>query len=437
MQRTRGDLVGNMLFEPIRLTAVLRGILCGVLVCVGMRELATRNAVAQDDGPLRSSDRETISRWRPLRGNSLKRVLDRESNFNLAGHATSFGSLEAYLSLRGYVGISLSIPIEIDQFALFKQGIDLDELAPYSELHAGGVSRRSSIRFIFDAGGVGYYIDGQRLVITTKQVARTRWLLQLKKPEMESLASPDVEKRREIVFAAGFWPLDPDVWVEPLAKALNDDDRQVSFDAAYALGELGPPASDAIDALIQLLQSNDPRRREAAAFALGKIGPKAADRLLKLIDGMDESIAIAAAKAMNVMGSAGNSALSGLIEIAKRRSDGFDRRESLCVAVAAVGMGDAIPKLQALLKSGQAHRRTFAARTLGYLRSRAKSCGEDLLPLLIDQETDVRIAAAYALANIDLDSDFPTDALEAAAKDSDRHVSLRAQSALRQIKPKK
>lgn len=83
-------------------------------------------------------------------------------------------------------------------------------------------------------------------------------MLQLKKPELGSLTSPDVEKRREAVFAAGFWPLDPDVWVAPLAKAVNDDDRQVGFDAAYALGELGPPASDAIDALIQLLQSNDP-----------------------------------------------------------------------------------------------------------------------------------------------------------------------------------
>lgn len=62
------------------------------------------------------------------------------------------------------------------------------------ELHAGGVSRHSSLRFIFDAGGVAYYIDGQRLVVTTKQVARTRWLLQLKKPEMGSLESPDVEK---------------------------------------------------------------------------------------------------------------------------------------------------------------------------------------------------------------------------------------------------
>lgn len=232
--------------------------------------------------------------------------------------------------------------------------------------------------------------------------------------------------------------MDPEVWVEPLAIALNDDDRQVSFDAAYALGELGPPASAAIDALILLLQSSDPRRREAATFALGKIGPKAADRLLKLIDGMDESIAIAiaAAKAMNVMGSAGNSALSGLIEIAKRRSDGFDRRERLCEAVAAVGMGDALPKLRTFLKSDQAHVRTFSARTLANLRSRATSCGEDLLPLLSDQDIDVRGAAAYALANIDLDFDFPTDALEAAAKDDDRHVSLWAEEALRIIKSK-
>lgn len=417
---------------------VLRGILCGVLICAGTREWTTHEAVAQGDRQESPSRRETITRWRPLRGNSLKRILDRESEFDFTGHSASLGALVTYLGFRGYgEPVGLGIPIEIDRFALFKKGIDLDELAPYGAIHAGGVSRRSSLRFIFDAGGVGYYIDGQRLVVTTKQVARVSWLLQLKKPEMRSLASPDVEKRRETVFAAGFWPLDPVIWVEPLAKAVNDDDRQVSFDAAYALGELGPAAIGAIEALIQLLQHSDPRRREAATFALGKIGPNSADQLLKLIDGMDESIAIAAAKAMNVMGSAGNSALSGLIEIAKRRSDGFDRRESLCVAVAAVGMSDVLPKMRVLLKSDQARLRTFAARTLAELRSQAKSCGKDLLPLLSDRNTDVRIGAAYALANIDLDSDFPTEALEAAAKDSDRNVSLWAQSALSKIKSKK
>lgn len=117
-----GDIVENMLFEPIRLTAVLRGIRCGVLVCVGLRELTNRDAVAQDDGRLRPSLRDTIARWRPLRGNSLERVLNRESEFDLTGHPASWGALVAYLKLRGYVGLGLSISIEIDQLALTKQG---------------------------------------------------------------------------------------------------------------------------------------------------------------------------------------------------------------------------------------------------------------------------------------------------------------------------
>lgn len=151
-----------MPFEPLRQKMVLWGLLCGVLVCIGMHELMTRDAAAQDDDRLR----------RPLRGNSLKRVLDRESEFDLTGHPASWGALVTYLELRGYRDLGLGIPIEIDQFALSKQGVDLDNLGPYWVLHAGGVSRRSSLRFIFDAGGVSYYIDGQRLIVTTKQVAR-------------------------------------------------------------------------------------------------------------------------------------------------------------------------------------------------------------------------------------------------------------------------
>lgn len=115
-----GDIVENMLFEPIRLTAVLRGILCGVLVCLGMRELTNRDAVAQDDGRLRPSLRDTIARWRPLRGNSLERVLNRESEFDLTGHPAPLDALVTYLGFRDHDLGGLGIPIEIDQFSLFQ-----------------------------------------------------------------------------------------------------------------------------------------------------------------------------------------------------------------------------------------------------------------------------------------------------------------------------
>ena len=45
--------------------------------------------------------------------------------------------------------------------------------------------------------------------------------------------------------------------------------------AAQALGEVGPNASEAVPALIKLLELDDPGSRNSACIALGDIGPAA------------------------------------------------------------------------------------------------------------------------------------------------------------------
>jgi HEAT repeat protein len=363
--------------------------------------------------------------------------LDRVSKLDFLGHPAPLkGLLWLIEHKEGDEFAGWSIPVTVDRQALMRHGIRLDELV-LSELRAGGVRRRSSLRFVFGVSGLAYYVNNENLVVTTKEIARAKWLGELPKPRLKSLGTGSVAERRDVAFALGFWRGDPDVWVNPLVQALTDTDRDVRFDVAYALGEMGPTAEKAIVDLLKLLKSEDLTLREAAVFALGKIGPKATTGLLKLIDDPDSAIAIAAAKSVGVMGSVGNQAIPGLIKAATRHIDNEELCDRIATSIAAIDLGDTIPKLRELVKSEEAGIRSFAATTIAKMGPLGQSCASDLLPLLTDPKVRVRIAAAYALASIDLPSDFPTIAIQAAVKDSNEYVRAWSRHALRVIKSNK
>jgi HEAT repeat protein len=365
------------------------------------------------------------------------------SNLNAMGHGASYAAFVFALP----TDFLWSIPTIVDEPALANNGINLNNMAlPASPFHAGGVSRRSSLRFVLDAGGLAYFVDNnKRLVVTTKSLARAKWITTLQEPTIEDLKAESPEKRREAAFAAGFYHLDPDVWVLPLVNALDDVDRNVQFDCVFALAELGPQAKAAIDGLTALLKSKDLTLREGATWALGKIGPKALVKLGELIHDPDPAVALAATKAFEVMGSAGNEAVPTLIAAGKQYADqkaNWDDGEycKFCAAIASalskIELGDAVDPLRVLLNSDSKGTRAFAANAIGDIGPHAQVCEPELQKLLSDDSIAVRRNAAYALARIDLPSTTATTALEAAAKDSDHHVTLWAKEALRVIKSK-
>lgn len=379
----------------------------------------------------------------PADSGNVNGQLQEISDLDFLGHGTSYAGLVSALS----TDFLWSIPTILDEPALARNGIDLDNMAlPASPFHAGRVSRRSSLRFVLDVGGLGYFVDeNKKLVVTTKPLARVKWMTTLPKPTIEDLKAESLEKRREAAFAAGFYHLDSDVWVLPLVRALEDADRDVQFDSAFALGELGPQANDGIDALIALLKSKDLTLREAATYALGRIGAKALVRLGELIYDPDPAISLAAIKAFGAMGSAGNEAVPELITAGKHFADrkvNWDDSDycAFCAAIALalsqIELGDAIAPLQDLLKSASAGTRAFAANAIGDIGPHGQVCEPELQKLLSDTSIAVRRNAAYAMARIDLPSGTSVTALEAAAKDSDHHVALWAKEALRVIKSK-
>lgn len=370
----------------------------------------------------------------------VAKELQRISNLTLAGPDLNFEGLIVGLDNV----LDWNIPLIVDDACLRKNAIQLSEVEFPATLEAGGVTRRSSLRFVLDIGGVAYFVDdNRRIVVTTKPLARIQWLTQLIRPRPHDLRATSVTVRREAAFSVAFFDVDPDDWIQPLVSSLEDADKDVRFDSVYALGELGPQAEASIDPLCQMLRSNDLTLRAAATNAVAKIGPKAASKLLKLIDDPDRSIALAAAAALGTMGSAGNDSVPGLVAAGERISaqgDGGNNDEIIILyheigsSLSMVELGDAVPLIRRLLKAENPGTRAFAAFTIGEIGPSAQVCEPELQKLLSDSSTTVRRDAAYALARLDLPSNTSTTALEAATNDPDYDVTLWAAKALRVIK---
>ncbi len=72
------------------------------------------------------------------------------------------------------------------------------------------------------------------------------------------------------------WEARTPIPVHALSAALKDNDARVRRDAAWALGDIGPAAHDAVPALVAALKDNVAEVRRAAAAALEKLDPAAA-----------------------------------------------------------------------------------------------------------------------------------------------------------------
>src|SRR5262249_28594706 len=56
-------------------------------------------------------------------------------------------------------------------------------------------------------------------------------------------------------------------------EGLKDQDEDVRRESAWALGNIGPEARDAVSGLIEILKDQDEDVRYSAAWALGRMGP--------------------------------------------------------------------------------------------------------------------------------------------------------------------
>jgi HEAT repeat protein len=89
--------------------------------------------------------------------------------------------------------------------------------------------------------------------------------------------------------------------VEPLIKALEDENEDVRRIAAFALGRIGDIR--AVEPLIKVLEDEDRDVRWDAAIALGRIGDiRAVEPLIKVLEDENEGVRLFAEEAIGNIG---------------------------------------------------------------------------------------------------------------------------------------
>src|SRR5439155_5502063 len=107
---------------------------------------------------------------------------------------------------------------------------------------------------------------------------------------------------------------------------LKDKDKAVRQNAAYALGEIGQAAKDAVPALLKALKDEDTEVKKYAMGALGEIGPDAKAAVPALIETLkDDDLRYHAASALGGIGPEGRAGTDQGAEGCRAEANGCGR----------------------------------------------------------------------------------------------------------------
>jgi HEAT repeat protein len=224
--------------------------------------------------------------------------------------------------------------------------------------------------------------------------------------------------------------------VPGLRQALNDPNAAVRAAAAEALGCLGADANGIAADLRQRLVDSNPRVRVCAARALWLIDRDAAAAVPVLAAALREPGSWEAALALGAMGPAASNAVPALVETLKREKVPRPLRETPVSALALGHIGGAsVPALIDTLANAEPRVRTSAALALGFVGAKAFPATKELVALLSDRDGNVRRAATLSLGAIDPGRKELVPALRVMANDEDVFLSSLASSTLERIDP--
>ena len=246
--------------------------------------------------------------------------------------------------------------------------------------------------------------------------------------------------------------------VPALVKMLESNDTNALSTAAEALGNIGEKASSAVPFLLKLLEySNTPNNRNAprnypgythqpdamqdAAKALGNIGEtatsEAVSALVKLLESSDQSAKVQAAEALSEMGEKAAAAIPALTKLLEKEdqsaepegpevdqdslgSSGYsevygystsefveydsnpDVRPSAARALGKIAENadGVIPALLKMLESGDQNTKRRAALALGSMEEKVASAVPALVQLLKSDDKNVKRSVALALGKM-------------------------------------
>jgi len=206
--------------------------------------------------------------------------------------------------------------------------------------------------------------------------------------------------------------------VNPLVEALRDNDPLVRASASRSLEKLGwqpgtdsqrvlqvlaagnqhqivALGADAIEPLLELMQTGPPNKQLEAVKALGEIcEPRVVPALLQALKKSSPAVRIAALEALD------RSADPSVYPDVQRllRDSNANVRSAAVETAARCGGAESVPSLLSMLKDSSWEVRRDAARALGLLGD--ASVVESLCGLVRDSDRDVRESAVVALGHI-------------------------------------
>jgi HEAT repeat protein len=189
-------------------------------------------------------------------------------------------------------------------------------------------------------------------------------------------------------------------------KGLDSGDAKLRRESADAIGKIGTSASPAIPNLIEALKDPDAGVRAKTAAALWSMGPAASPALQPLQDALGDANAEVRLNAAGALGEIGPKAMEAAPALART-----------------------------LRQDANANVRGCSARALAKIHSADKSLSA-LMQALQDRDNNVRIKAAYALAEFGPSAKTSIPALDQAMKNADGNLRGAIAYALRTIQGK-
>jgi HEAT repeat protein len=242
---------------------------------------------------------------------------------------------------------------------------------------------------------------------------------------------------RELVIAAlGSMRPPMDEAVVPVLIELLQDENQGRYysEIAYALGDIGPAAADAVPDLIELINPKNDYLTFAVLHAFAGIGPAAQPAVPEIIGVMRNPFGdswFLGARALGAIGPGavdgvpeliaglgglgpwvtGDTAVKALVQIGpgaapelKAALYGENSRiaQGAAVALGMIGRqsGDVVSMLLSDLSDGDFRRRGLAVRALSVAGPASKPAVPELIAILEDERTGLQESAAYALSQI-------------------------------------
>jgi HEAT repeat protein len=220
---------------------------------------------------------------------------------------------------------------------------------------------------------------------------------------LQALAvDPAIEVRAASIEALGKRDATADS-IAVVRHALNDPAVLVRLHAAKALWRLNGDTATVLPVLTRILPTHESWQ---AAYALAQMGDAAAP------------------------------AVPGLIEALRRERVPRPYRTppSCAFALGQIGAA-AIPALHPLLEAADARTRMNAIMAIGFMGPRGKNAVPELLRLLEDKDSEVRHVAALTLASVGAERDQVLPGLSACLAAEDIYMRSAAAQALREIAP--